>query len=84
MSFLTWLIFGLLAGAFSYLVAPERDFASFLQVIILSVMGAILGGFLANLIFGASITNFNLSSLIVAMAGSLLLILIPKIFSRKI
>jgi uncharacterized membrane protein YeaQ/YmgE (transglycosylase-associated protein family) len=84
MALLTWLIFGAMAGSISYLIAPEKGIAEFFQVFILSIMGAVLGGIMANLLLGASITTLNLGSLILAAAGSTILIIIPKIYSRHL
>jgi len=84
MAFLTWLIFGAMAGSISYLIAPERGLTEFFQVFLLSLMGAVLGGIMANLMLGSSITQLNFGSLVVAAAGSLVLIIIPKIFSRHL
>ena len=82
MALLTWLIFGAMAGSISYLIAPEKGLTEFFQVFILSIMGAVLGGVMANLIFGSSITQPNFGSLVIAATGSIVLIIIPKIYSR--
>jgi uncharacterized membrane protein YeaQ/YmgE (transglycosylase-associated protein family) len=40
----------------------------------LGIVGALLGGFLADMIFGVGVTGFNISSFLVAIAGSLIVL----------
>jgi uncharacterized membrane protein YeaQ/YmgE (transglycosylase-associated protein family) len=50
---------------------------------IIGILGAILGGYLGNLLFGVGITGFNVKSFIVAVAGSILVIYISTLFLKK-
>ena len=46
-------------------------------------LGALVGGLLGDLLFGVGVTGFNLSSFIVAVAGSLLLMLLGRAFYNR-
>lgn len=83
MSILIWITFGLVAAVIAHLLLPDADVSSFLTTLVLSVLGAILGGFLANLMLGMEPNSFSLISLTVAAVGSILLIVIPKLTSRR-
>lgn len=46
--------------------------------IIVGIIGAFVGGFLANLLGGAGITGFNIYSLVVAIAGATLTLFVAR------
>lgn len=80
---LSWLIFGLVVGVIAHLVDPADNRGSFLGTIILGILGALVGGLIANLVLGAQgISSFNLSSFLVAVLGSLLLLFVQRAVRR--
>lgn len=82
MNVLSWLIFGTIVGIITNAIDPAPNRGGLLGSIFLGIVGAVVGGFLANLIFGINITGFNVTSFLVAIAGSLLLLFIGKAFRR--
>jgi uncharacterized membrane protein YeaQ/YmgE (transglycosylase-associated protein family) len=46
--------------------------------VMIGILGALIGGFLFNILGGTGITGFNLWSLLVAIGGSTLLIMLLK------
>lgn len=82
MNILSWLLFGLIVGIVANAIDPEPNRGGVLGSILLGVVGALIGGFLANLIFGITVTGFNLTSFLVAVAGSLLLLFIGRAMRR--
>jgi len=81
MSILYWIIFGLIAGLIANFISPS-SFGGIVGSIILGILGAVVGGYLGQKFFGVGVTGFNVKSFIVAVAGSLLVILIGKILLR--
>ena len=51
MSFIWWLIIGLIAGAIARLIMPGRDAMSWLATMLLGIVGSILGGLLSMAIW---------------------------------
>jgi uncharacterized membrane protein YeaQ/YmgE (transglycosylase-associated protein family) len=47
--------------------------------ILLSIVGAFVGGFVVNLLGGARVTGFNLWSILVATIGSIILLAIYRL-----
>jgi uncharacterized membrane protein YeaQ/YmgE (transglycosylase-associated protein family) len=45
---ITWLIFGLIAGAIAKLLTPGRDPGGCIVTMLIGIAGAILGGFIAR------------------------------------
>ncbi len=74
MSVIGWIIFGLVAGTIANAIDPRASSGGIVGAIVLGIVGAMIGGFLANLFLGLDVTGFNLTSFVVAVAGSLLLL----------
>jgi uncharacterized membrane protein YeaQ/YmgE (transglycosylase-associated protein family) len=73
MGLILWLIFGALAGWLASLINGTNREQGWIGNIILGVLGALVGGFIYNLIADGSFdTGFNVGSLIVAVIGALL------------
>jgi len=79
---LSWILFGLIVGIVANAIDPNPNRGGVLGSILLGIVGALVGGFLANLIFGVTVTGFNLTSFLVAVAGSLLLLFIGRAVRR--
>ena len=74
MGILTWIIFGLIAGAIAKFIMPGDDPGGFIITILIGIAGALLGGFIGSSILGVDVTGFNISSFLVAIGGALLLL----------
>lgn len=51
MSIIGWLVLGLVAGAIARLLVPGRDQMGWGGTLLLGLVGSLLGGFLAELLF---------------------------------
>ncbi|MBI2600424.1 GlsB/YeaQ/YmgE family stress response membrane protein [Candidatus Daviesbacteria bacterium] len=78
MSVLAWILLGIIAGSVANLIDPRPSRGGILGSMVLGVLGALIGGYLGSLIFGVGISGFNLSSIIVASLGALLLLFIGR------
>ncbi|KUJ50711.1 GlsB/YeaQ/YmgE family stress response membrane protein [Chryseobacterium sp. JAH] len=83
MGILTWIIFGLIAGAIAKALHPGNDPGGWVITIIIGILGSMLGGWIGSMIFGVDVTGFNLSSFLVAIGGSVLLLAIYRMVSKK-
>jgi len=79
------LIVGLIAGAIARLVVPGRDPMGVLKTMGLGVLGSFVGGFLENLVFLHTLSLFALhpSGILGSIIGSIIVLLISRIFGRK-
>lgn len=82
MGIVAWLIFGLIVGIIANAIDPRPAKGGILGAIVLGVVGAIVGGFLASMFLGIDVTGFNVSSIVIAVLGSLLLLFIGRSLSR--
>ena len=74
LSYLWWLIIGLIAGALARLIMPGRDPMGLLATIVLGVLGSLVGGFVSTLIFTTNNTGFHPGGLIMSLLGAILLL----------
>lgn len=83
MGIIAWIIFGGLAGWIASMIAGTNEQQGLLGNIFVGILGAVLGGFVFGLLGGSGITGFNIWSMLVAIAGSVVLLLIFKAVRRS-
>jgi uncharacterized membrane protein YeaQ/YmgE (transglycosylase-associated protein family) len=75
MSFVAWIVLGLLAGFIgSKLVNKQGE--GFLMDILLGIVGAVVGGWLFRTFGASGVTGLNLYSLLVAVAGAVVVLVV--------
>lgn len=84
MGLLAWIIIGLIAGWLAGLVMKGGGYGV-IGDIILGIIGAIIGGFLASTLFGIPnpINGINITSLVVAFLGAVIVVAIVRAFTRR-
>ncbi len=75
MSILGWLILGLIAGFIGSKIV-NRTGEGLLLDIVLGVVGAMVGGYAFSVFGAAPVTGLNIYSLVVAVIGSILVLVI--------
>lgn len=87
MNILAWLVLGLIAGALAKLIYPGHQGGGIIATIGLGILGAIVGGFLGNLILGtgagAMAGTLSIPSIIFAVIGAIILIFIWGLITRR-
>lgn len=84
MGFFSFLLLGLIAGALAKLIIPGEQRGGWFVTLLLGVVGAMLGGWLGGLIFNVGIEGFfNLSSWLLAIGGSVLVLLIYGLIAGR-
>jgi uncharacterized membrane protein YeaQ/YmgE (transglycosylase-associated protein family) len=82
MSWIIWIVLGLVAGIIAKLLMPGRDPGGFIVTILLGIIGALVGGFLSTRLGFGDVTGFNLPSIIIAVLGAMLLLFIYRAVRR--
>jgi len=75
MSIIGWIILGLIAGFVGAKIV-NREGQGFWLDIALGIIGALVGGFLFSLFGASGVTGLNIYSMIVAIIGSIVVLLI--------
>jgi len=70
MSFLSWIVLGLLAGFIASKIVNKRREGVFLDIVF-GIIGAVVGGLIFGFFGAAGATGINLYSLIVAVVGAI-------------
>ena len=83
MSFLSWIVLGLIAGFIASKIV-NKEGEGFGLDILLGVVGAIVGGLLFGIFGGTGVTGVNIHSLIVAVVGAIAVLLIYHAFRRAV
>jgi uncharacterized membrane protein YeaQ/YmgE (transglycosylase-associated protein family) len=83
MSIIAWIILGLIAGFIASKIINKSG-EGFILDIVLGIVGAIVGGFLFRTFGMSGVTGLNLYSLIVAVVGAIVFLLVYHwLFKRK-
>lgn len=82
MSIIAWIIFGIITGVVVEFLDTRFQTDSLADAIILGVIGAILGGSIATVLFNFNIMSLHLTSLAIASASAIVVLLIGRIVKR--
>ena len=76
MSILAWIVLGAIAGWVAGLIVKGDERLGVIGHILLGIAGALVGGFLASALFGASPIDgpFDISSIVTAVIGAVILV----------
>jgi len=83
MGFIVWIILGLVVGVIAKLLMPGKDPGGFIITIILGIAGAFVGGFIASKIGFGTVTGFDIRSLLIAVGGAVLLLIVYRMIKRR-
>ena len=73
MSFLAWIVLGLIAGFIGSKIVNKQGEGLILDII-LGIVGAVVGGWLFSLVGLGGVTGLNLYSLLVAVVGAMVVL----------
>jgi uncharacterized membrane protein YeaQ/YmgE (transglycosylase-associated protein family) len=84
MGILSWIVVGLIAGFLASVVVKGGGYGCIGDVIV-GVIGGLLGGFIATYFFhvGDPMSGINLPSILIAFAGSVVLLLILRLLAGR-
>jgi uncharacterized membrane protein YeaQ/YmgE (transglycosylase-associated protein family) len=83
MSFIAWIVLGLISGFIASKLVNKSGEGFFLDII-LGIVGALVGGWLFNEFGMAGVTGVNLYSMLVAVVGAVVVLVVyHAIFRRR-
>ena len=83
MSIIGWIILGLIAGFIASKIVNKQGEGFFLDIV-LGIVGALVGGWLFELIGHAGVTGFNLYSMFVAIVGAIVVLVVYHAIRRVV
>ena len=83
MGIIAWLVLGLISGFIASKIVNKTGSGLFMDIV-LGIVGALVGGFIANNLFGiVGVTGFDIRSLIVSVLGAVAVLLIFHFVARR-
>ena len=81
MGIIGWIVLGLIAGAIAKAILPGDDPGGIIVTMIIGIVGAILGGFLAQVLFNRNTVDefFDVSTWLTAIIGAIILLVIYRL-----
>jgi uncharacterized membrane protein YeaQ/YmgE (transglycosylase-associated protein family) len=83
MGILALIVVGLIAGLLAKLVMPGDDPGGLILTTLIGIAGAVVGGFVVDILGGAGVTGFNIWSILVATLGAVILLAIYRLFAGR-
>jgi len=81
MSFLAWIVLGLIAGFVGSKIVNKSGEGVIVDIL-LGIVGAVVGGWLFNRFGQAGVTGLNLYSIVVAIVGAVVVLVIYHAIRR--
>jgi uncharacterized membrane protein YeaQ/YmgE (transglycosylase-associated protein family) len=82
MTLVAWVVVGAVAGFLASEIMGTRE--GLVLMVVLGIVGAIVGGWIASDVFKiANVTGINLTSILVALAGSVVVIFVWQQFGGR-
>jgi uncharacterized membrane protein YeaQ/YmgE (transglycosylase-associated protein family) len=81
MSYLAWIILGLIAGFVGSKIVNKKGEGLILDII-LGIVGAIVGGWLFSMFGASGVTGLNLYSLLVSVVGAIVVLVVYHAIRR--
>jgi uncharacterized membrane protein YeaQ/YmgE (transglycosylase-associated protein family) len=78
MGLISWIVLGLIAGFIGSKIVNKTGEGLLLDIV-LGVVGAVIGGYLFNLFGAQGVTGLNLWSLLVAVIGAIVVLMIYRL-----
>ena len=83
-SIISWIVFGLIAGAVAKLLMPGDDPGGWLITILIGIVGAFLGGWLGQTLIGAGATEtWTWTGFITAVIGAIILLFLYRLVAGR-
>lgn len=84
MGFLSWIVFGLIAGAIAKLIHRGDDPGGWIVTIIIGIIGAFVGGAIAKYLLGWNdATGWSFHSFISAIGGAIIVLAIYRLITNR-
>lgn len=83
MSIIGWIILGLIAGFIASKIVNKAGEGLLLDIV-LGIVGAVVGGFIFNFFGAAGVTGLNLYSMVVAIIGAIVVLVIYHALRRAV
>ena len=82
MGILSWIVMGLIVGVLAKFFMPGKDPGGFIVTTLIGIAGAFVGGYIGSFLGLGAVTGFNLGSLLLAIGGAIILLVLYRVVKR--
>ena len=82
MGFIAWLVMGLIAGFIASKLVNKQGEGVFMDIV-LGIIGAVVGGFIANALGFTGITGLDVYSILVSVVGAVIVLVVYHAMTRR-
>lgn len=83
MGLIAWIVLGGIAGLIAKTLMPGKDPGGCIITVIIGIVGALLGGFLATALGFGGISGFDWRSLVIAVIGAFVLLAVLRMLRGR-
>ena len=83
MGILSWILFGLIAGALARMLTPGSGPSGCLTTIAIGIAGSVVGGFIGTQLGFGTVDGFDIRSFVIAILGASLLLAAYQMLGRR-
>ncbi len=83
MGILSWILFGLIAGAVAKAIHPGKDPGGWIITILLGIAGAFVGGLIGSLLGLGTVDSFSIGNLLLAIGGAILILWLYNVLRKR-
>ena len=82
MGILSWIVMGLIVGVLAKFIMPGNDPGGIIITILIGIAGSFVGGYIGTFLGFGPVTGFNLGSLVLAIGGAVLLLILYRVVKK--
>ena len=82
MGLLSWIVFGLIAGALGKFFMPGKGPSGWVVTCVLGVLGAVVGGWIGTQLGFGDVSGFDFRSLVIAVIGTGAVLLVYRAIAK--
>ena len=83
MGIVSWIVFGLIAGALAKWIMPGSDPGGCIVTMILGVVGAFVGGYIGTLQDLGTVSGFDIRSFFLAVLGAVIVLVLYRLATGR-
>jgi len=82
MNIIAWLVMGLIAGFIASKLVNKTGAGAAMDIV-LGIVGAVVGGFVANALGYQGVTGFDVYSILISIGGAVIVLLVYHALTRR-
>lgn len=82
MGIFSWIVLGLFVGLLAKFIMPGKDPGGIIITVLIGIGGSLIGGYIGSILGLGAVTGFNVGSILLAIGGAVLLLILYRVVKR--